>query len=118
MGPASPELKAKWAAGEEERRAEDDAMVSGYESSEQHQVDLADRTSQFNDAVTQAVAQVLETLGVKVPDEERQAHPQEEEAQEVESHQLDFFEAVDAPTESETKLIVSQASRPELHLVE
>ncbi|KKL78550.1 hypothetical protein LCGC14_2023690, partial [marine sediment metagenome] len=42
----------------------------------------------------------------------------EEEAPTEVDHQSDFLQAVDAPTESDTKLNVSPASRPELHLVE
>ena len=115
MGPASPELKAKWEAGEAERQAANDALMAEHAGSS-----LMEETPRFTEAVAAAAALVLEKLGVEVPNEERQAHPQEEEAQEVEEHQLDFLELVptDAPSESETKHVVSQASRPDLHLVE
>ena len=117
MGPASPELREKWEAGEADRQAANDALMAEHLDKAPPPIE---GTPRFTDAVAAAVAQVLEKLGVDVPNEERQAHPQEEEAQEVEEHQLDFFEFVptDAPSESETKHVVSQASRPELHLVE
>ncbi len=119
MGPASPELRAKWEAGEAERQAANDALMTEHMGK-----NPVEESPRFNDAVAAAaelvVTQVLKKLGVEVPSEERQAHPQEEEAQEVEDHQLDFFNFVptDAPSESETKRVVSQASRPDLHLVD
>lgn len=117
MGTASPELRAKWEAGESDRQAANDALMAEHLAKAPPPIEA---TPRFEDAVAAAVTQVLEKLGVEVPSEERQAHPQEEEAQEVGDHQLDFFEFVptDAPSESETKRVVSQASRPDLHLVE
>ena len=118
-GPATDEMRQKWADGEAERQAANDALMA------EHLGKIpVEESPRFNDAVAAAaelvVTQVLKKLGVEVPSEERQAHPQEEEAQEVEDHQLDFLEFVptDAPSESETKRVVSQASRPDLHLVE
>ena len=120
MGPASAELRAKWAAGESERTAADDSRVAEFATSAEHQ---ESEKARFSDAVSAAVAQVLEKLGV---DPNGKAHAQEAKSdetpegdqEEVEPVQLDFFQTVDAPAESETKLNVSQASRPDLHLVE
>ncbi len=116
LGPAPAELRAKWESTASEREAAADAMVAEYESSDQAQVDQGVRDGQFNDAVTAAVTQVLEKLGVEIPS--AQAPQKEEKTGEIAPVQLDFFQTVDAPTESETKQQVSQASRPALHLVE
>jgi len=117
LGPAPTELKAKWLVREQELKEEDDQSEQEYQNSDEHQVDLTAQADRFNEAVAAAVAQVLEKIGYD-PNEGRQTHTQkEEEASEVD-HQTDFLQAVDAPTESDTKLNVSPASRPELHLVE
>ncbi len=114
MGPASLELKAKWEDNEPVRQAENDALMAKHAGSIPEE-----NTPRFTDAVADAVTQVLEKLGVEVPNEERQAHPQEEEAEKIEYDvQLPLLVPTDAPSESETKLVVSQASQPELHLVE
>ncbi len=91
MGPASPELRAKWEAGEAERQAANSTLMAEHLSKAPPPIEESPR---FNEAVAAAVTQVLEKLGVEIPSEERQAHPQEEEAQEVEDHQLDFFRFV------------------------
>jgi hypothetical protein len=94
MGQASPELKEKWVIREAELQEEDDQRVAKYLASEEHQASLDDQAQGFNDAVASAVAQVLEKLGVELP------------------------KTADAPTETETKQQVSEASRPKLHLVD
>jgi hypothetical protein len=98
MGPASAELKEKWVIREAELRAEDDKRVEDYLKSNEHQEGLDDQAQGFNDAVATAaaaaVAQILEKLGVELP------------------------KTADAPTETETKQQVSEASRPKLHLVD
>ncbi len=106
MGPASTELRAKWAAGESGRTAADDARVAEFAASDEHQ---ESEKARFTDAVTAAtaasVAQVLEKLGV---DPSGKAHAQEDQSdetpegdqEEVEPSQMDFFQTVDAPTES------------------
>ncbi len=117
LGPAPTELKSKWLVREQELKEEDDQREQEYQSSDEHKVDLTAQADRFNEAVASAVAQVLEKIGYD-PNERGQALRQkEEEASEVD-HQTDFLQAVDAPTESDTKLNVSPASRPELHLVE
>ena len=90
MGPAPAELKAKWEAGEAERSAANDALMAEHLSKSP-----VEETPQFREAVAAAVIQVLEKLGIELPSV-----------------------PTDAPSESETKLVVSQASQPELHLVE
>ncbi len=115
LGPAPSELRAKWVIREQELKEEDDRRQEEFENSDEHKVDLNAQAETFNDAVATAVTQVLEKLG------HAQAPQAKEEASEVETNtpeQLNFFKAVDAPTESETKLNVSPASRPELKLVE
>ncbi|KKL79891.1 hypothetical protein LCGC14_2010290 [marine sediment metagenome] len=117
MGPASPELRAKWEAGEAERQAANDALMAEHQGKSP-----VEETPQFTAAVAAAVTQVLERLGVELPSEKQEAHPQEE-AQETlvqvsEPVQMDFFKTVGAPAKSETKLNVSPASRPNLRLVD
>ena len=93
MGPAPAELKAKWEAGEAERSAANDALMAEHLS--ESPVAL-EETPQFREAVAAAVIQVLEKLGIELPSV-----------------------PTDAPSESETKHVVSQASQPvQLRLVE
>ncbi len=95
MGPASAELKKKCVIRDAELRAEDDKRVAEYLASDDHQTSLDQQVQGFNDAVASAVAQVLENLGVELP------------------------KTADAPTETETKQQVSEASRPvQLRLIE
>ena len=118
LGPAPAELKEKWLVREQELKEEDDRRQAEFESSDEHRVSLNAQAGVFKEAVATAVKQVLEELGEGLPHERGQAlREKEEEATEVDQ-QSDFFQAVDAPTETETKLNVSGASRPELHLVE
>lgn len=96
MGSASAGLQAKWAAGEAERTAADDALVAKHVASPEHREALA---TDFNEAVSAAVQQVLEKLGVETPSEKQEAPvPEQEKAEEVEPVQLDFFQTVDAPS--------------------
>jgi hypothetical protein len=115
LGSAPTELKEKWVIREQELKEEDDRIVEEHKNSEEGRAERAGYEQNFSEAVATATAtavdQVLERLGYA------QA-PQEEAETEVDSAQSDFFQAVDSPTESETKLNVSQESRPELHLVE
>ncbi len=116
LGRASPELRAKWEAGEEDRTAADDALMA--EKLAGSPSPIAE-TPRFQEAVEAAVTQVLEKLGVEIPREPQAS--QEEAASAVETNdpvQLDFFKTVDAPTETDTKLTVSEASRPNLYLVD
>ena len=113
MGPASPELRAKWDAGEAERQVANDALMAKHMDTS-----MVEETPRFQDAVTAAVTQVLEKLGVEIPSEKQEASPQEEEAKIDYDVQLPLFVPTDAPSESETKHAVSQASRLALHLVD
>jgi hypothetical protein len=119
MGPASPELREKWAAGEADRQAENDALMAEHLAKAP---DPIEETPRFEDAVAAAVEKVLEKLGENIPNERQEAHPQEEAQETIvqvnEPVQMDFFKTVDAPTETETKLSVSEASRPYLRLVD
>ena len=86
---------------------------------EHQESNIIEETPRFTDAVAAAVIQVLEKLGVEVPNERGQAHPQEEEAQEIEYDvQLPLLVPTDAPSETETEHVVSDASRPNLSLVD
>ena len=112
MGPASPELREKWEAGEAERQAANDALMAEHMEKAPSPIE---ETPRFAEAVATAVTQVLERLNA----EKQGAHPQKEEAEvEPEGVQLALFAPTDAPPESETKRVVSQASRPDLHLVD
>ncbi len=118
MGPPSPELQAKWEAGEAERQAANDTLMAEHLSKAPTPIEESPR---FNEAVAAAVTQVLEKLGVEIPSEKRQAHPQEEKTEEVEEYnvQLALFVPSVATSESETKRVVSPAARPDyLSLVE
>ena len=113
MGPPSPELQAKWEAGEVERQAANDTLMAEHLSKAPTPIEESPR---FNEAVTAAVTQVLEKLGVVLPGVEKVAPapvPEEEGA----PVQLCLL-PTDAPSKSETKRVVSQASRPDLHLVD
>ncbi len=117
MGPAPAELKEAWLAGAEARKAADDASVSTYRDSEQGRLDREDQSGQFNEAVTAAVTQVLEKLGVNL-DNAKAETPAQEKRKEVapEGVQSDFFKTVDdRPKAPSTD--GSAASRPDLHLV-
>ncbi len=118
LGPASTELKAKWVIREQELKDEDDQRQEEFKNSDEHKVDLNAQADRFNGAVAAAVAQVLEQIGYDPNEKQITRGEKEEEAPSEVDHQTDFLQAVDAPTESDTKLNVSPASRPELHLVE
>lgn len=120
MGPASAELKAKWDANESTRQAENDVLMAKYLSVGPDREDHVQREGPgFTEAVADAVAQVLEKLGVEVPNEGQEAHQPQEEATEIEyDSQIPLFAPTDAPSQSDNKRVVSQASRPELRLVE
>ena len=119
LGPAPTELKAKWLVREQELKEEDDRRQEEFEDSDEHKVNLQSQADHFTEAVATAVTQVLEKLGVELPNEgSTTRREKEEEAPSEVDHQTDFLQAVDAPTKSETKLNVSPASRPELKLVE
>ncbi len=95
MGPASAELKAKCVIRDAELKIEDDKRVAEYLASDDHQTSLDEQVRGFNDAVASAVSQVLERLGIELP------------------------KTADAPTETDTKQQVSEASRPvQLRLIE
>jgi hypothetical protein len=111
LGPASPELREKWKIREAELKAEDDKYVAEYKAAHPQE---EDQHKQFNDAVAAAVTATLKHLGVPLPDagvEKSAPEPEEREGT-----QLPLW-GPDAAPESDTKLIVSQASRPDLHLV-
>ncbi len=119
LGPAPTELKEKWLVREQELKEEDDLKMEEHKSSPEGVQERESRDYDFSKAVATAVAQVLEKLGVDLPNEgSTTLREKEEEAPSEVDHQTDFLQAVDAPTESDTKLNVSPASRPELHLVE
>ena len=117
VGPASPELREKWKIREAELRAKDDRMVAEYVASHEHQ---ESEKTRFNEAVTEAVAAVLEKLEIDLPGKTgaEPAAPAPAPEGNPEGVQLSFDLSVDAPPESETKHVVSQASQPALHLVE
>ena len=119
LGSAPAELKAKWITRERELKEEDDQRQEEFENSDEHKVDLTAQADRFNEAVSTAVTQVLEKLGVDLPNERSTTHREKEEEAKTEvDHQTDFLKAIDSSTESETKLNVSQESRPELKLVD
>ncbi len=112
MGPASPELRAKWEAGEAERQAANDALMAEHLGKS-----TIEETPRFSDAVAAAVTQVLEKLGVEVPSEKQEAREEGKEgAEELAPIQLEL--PFGETSESETKHVVSQSPRPKLHLVE
>ena len=113
MGPASPELRAKWDSGEADRAATDDAIMA-----EHMGTSTVEETPRFQDAVTAAVTQVLEKLGVEIPRERQEGQKAQEEETKIEYDvQLPMLVPAGAPSESDNKHEVSQAPRPELHLV-
>jgi hypothetical protein len=116
LGPAPPELRERWKIREAELKAEDDRYEAEYAAAHPH---LEDQQAQFNDAVAAAakaaVVATLEQLGVPLPDagvEKSAPEPEEREGT-----QLKFDLPAGAPSESETKHVVSHAHSPELHLV-
>jgi hypothetical protein len=117
LGPASPELKEKWAIREVELREEDDERVAEFVSSNEH---VDSEKARFDEAVQATVAAVLEKLGIDLPDksgvEKAVPTPAPEAQENREGTQLRL--PFDAPSESETKHVVSQASQPALSLVE
>ena len=119
LGPASPELKEKWLIREEELRAAEEARVAEYVASQEH---VDEERTRFNEAVTTAVTAVLDKLGVNLPDksgaEPNQPAPAPEEQENREGTQLQLDLPLDAPSESDSKHVVSQASQPALHLVD
>ncbi len=110
LGPASPELREKWAIREKELLEEDDRRVAEYVASNEHQ---ESEKTRFTEAVAAAVAQALENLNIDLP-----GKGAEKSAPAPVGKQLSLFVPTDAPSESETQHVVSQASRPDLHLVE
>lgn len=111
MGPAYPELKAKWEAGEAERQAANDALMAEHLAKAPPPIEESPR---FAEAVAAAVIIAVERLN-----EKQEAHPQKEEATvDPEGVQLAMFVPIDAPSESETKHEVSPASRPYLRVVD
>ena len=123
MGPASLELREKWEAGEADRQADNDALMAEHLSKAPAPIGATPRFEEAVDAaVAAAVEKVLEKLGVQLPSEKQEAHPQEEAQETIveanEPVQLSMFVPEDAPSESETEHVVSPASRPELHLVD
>ncbi|KKM86939.1 hypothetical protein LCGC14_1274000 [marine sediment metagenome] len=116
LGPASPELKEKWAIREAELREEDDRMEAEYVASNEHR---DAEKSRFNEAVTTAVAAVLEKLEVALPGKSgaESTAPAPAPEGEPEETQLPLWGS-DATPETDTKLTVSEASRPDLRLVD
>lgn len=117
LGPASPELREKWVIREAELKAEDDASVAEFVASNEH---VDNERARFNDAVTTAVTAVLEKLEVDLPSKPgaEQSTPAPASEDNHEGTQLSLFASVDAPPETETKHVVSEASQPALHLVD
>lgn len=116
LGSASPELKEKWKVREAELLAEDDAYVKAHIASTEH---VESEKARFNEAVAAAVTQVLEKLESNTaPTELSGKAGVAETAPAPDPDQLNFFASVDAPPESETKHVVSQASQLGLHLVD
>ena len=66
LGPAPEDLREKWKAGEAERIAEDDRMTERYRATDEHK---ETESTNFNEAVQAAVAQVLKNLGKDIPTE-------------------------------------------------
>ena len=119
LGPAPVELKAKWLVREQELKEADDLQMEDHKNSPEGVQERASRDYDFSKAVATAVTQVLEKLGVELPNEKPTAlREKEEEAPSEVDHQTDFLQTIDASTESDIKLNVSPASRPELELVE
>ncbi len=116
IGPASPELKEKWPIREAELKAEDDAMVAEYVASHEHE---EDQRTRYNEDVKSAVLAVLDQLGIALPGKSgaEKAAPAPAPEDNPEGTQLPLWGS-DATPETDTKLIVSEASRPDLHLVD
>jgi len=118
LGPAPTELKSKWLIREQELKEEDDHRQKEYEDSDEHKVDLSAQEDRFNDAVAAAVTQVLEKLGVELPNEgQTTLRQKEEEAPSEVEHQADFLQTIDDRPKAPST-VGSAASRPELKLVE
>ena len=114
MGPASPELREKWEAGEADRQAANDALMAEHLDKAPPPIEA---TPRFEDAVAAAVVQVLEKLGVEVPSEKQEAREERKEgAKEVAPIQLEL--PFGETSESKTKHVVLQSPRPNLRLVE
>ncbi|KKK73751.1 hypothetical protein LCGC14_2890660 [marine sediment metagenome] len=112
MGPASPELREKWEAGEAERQAANDALMAEHLGKSP-----VEETPRFSDAVAAAVTQVLEKLGVEIPSEKQEAWEEGKEgAEELAPIQLEL--PFGETSESETKHVVSQSPRPNASSVE
>jgi hypothetical protein len=119
LGPAPKELQEKWLVRQQELKEADDLIVEEHKNSDEGRQEREVWEQNFSDAVATAVTKVLERLGVDIPNAEGNRIPRQEEEETTEvDHQTDFLQAVDAPTESDTKLNVSPASRPNLRLVE
>lgn len=120
LGSAPAELREKWIIREQELKEADDLKMEEHKNSPEGVEERADRDYNFSEAVATAVTQVLEKLGVDLPNgnERGQAPRQEEEEATEVDHQSDFLQTIDASTESDIKLNVSPASRPELKLVD
>ena len=120
LGAAPSELRAKWLVREQELKEADDLIIETHKNSDEGRQEREVWEQNFSDAVATAVTKVLEELRKADLSNEGQTtrRQEEEEAPAEVDHQTDFLQAVDSPTESETKLDVSQESRPELHLVE
>ena len=113
MGPSSPDRREQWEAGEAERQAANDALMA-----EHMDTSMVEETPRFQDAVEAAVTQVLAKLGVEIPRARQEGQkPQEEETKIEYDVQLPMLVPTGAPSESDNKQVVSQAPRPELHLV-
>ncbi len=105
MGPASPELRAKWEGGEAERQAANSTLMAEHLSKAPPPIEESPR---FNEAVAAAVTQVLEKLGVKIPSEKQEAREEGKEgAEELAPIQLELpFDAEPA----KLRLVKSDAS--------
>jgi hypothetical protein len=118
LGPASPELREKWKVRQAELKAEDDRRVEEYVRSNEGQ---AAQKEAFTSAVQTAVTAVLEQMGISpekagVTQAAPETTPAPVEPEPREGTQLPLWTA-DAPAETDTKLSVSEASRPDLRLV-
>ncbi len=122
LGPAPSELRAKWIVREQELKEADDLIIERHKLSDEGRQEREVWEQNFSDAVATAVTQVLEKLGVDLPNAGQTPRRQEEEEAETEvetnaTKQLKLFVPNDAPSESDMNT-VSPASRPEIHLVE
>ncbi len=123
LGAAPSELRATWLIREQELKEADDLIIEEHKTSDEGRKEREVWEQNFSDAVATAVTQVLEKLGVDLPNEGQTTRREKEEEAETEvetndAKQLKLFVPYDAPSESDTKHEVSPASLPELHLVE